>query len=81
MVGLVQAADLDKTVFTDPAGSRLIDASIEGLAIDEDKVNDLMMFRLAEYVGALMVHQRVKQVIDTHEFPHVVFRDPGDFVS
>lgn len=81
IVGLVRAADLSKTKFTDDNPSRLIDASIEALEIDPDKAHGLLMFRLAEYVGAVLVHEKVKQVIEAKKFPYIVFREPGDFVS
>lgn len=81
VVGLVRAADLSRTVFTDLKGSRLIDASIDSLAIDEDQVADFLMFRLAEYVGAVIVHERVKRAVEARRFPYVVFREPSDFIS
>jgi hypothetical protein len=81
LVGVVQAADLKKTIFNDPPGHRLIDASIAGLEIDPEKAGDLLMFRLAEYVGAVIVHERVKRAIETKGFPHIVFRETSDFIS
>ncbi len=81
LVGLVQAADLKATVFSDPQGSRLIDASIESLAIDPVKARGALMFRLAEYVGAVIVHEQVKRVIEAKRFPHVIFREPSEFIS
>jgi hypothetical protein len=81
ILGLVRAADLAKTKFRDPPGSRLIDASIETLAIDADKAMGLLIFRLAEYVGAKIVHERVKEFIEPMNFPYVQFNDPGDFTS
>lgn len=81
LLGIVRAADVEKTVFSDPSGSRLIDASIDSLAIDPLKAKGLLMFRLAEYVGAVIVHERVKRVIESKKFPHIVFREPSQFIS
>jgi hypothetical protein len=81
VVGLVSAADLTRTAFLPDNPSRLIDASIESLAVDPDKAKDLLLFRLAEYVGAVIVHERVKRFIEARAFPHVVFRDPGEFIG
>lgn len=81
LVGLVSAADLSATKFNDPLGIRLIDASIDGLEIDETKARGLLMFRLAEYVGAVIVHEHVRNVIERRKFRHIVFREPHEFVS
>ena len=81
VIGLVKAADLGRTVFSADNESRLVDASIEGLAIDRRKAKGLLMFRLAEYAGAVVVHEAVKRAIEKHNFPHVVFRDPEDLIS
>jgi hypothetical protein len=81
VIGMVQAADLSRTVFNDPSGSRLIDAGIENLAIDPKKTKDLLMFRLAEYVAAVIVHEKVKRAIEAKKFPYIVFREPSDFIS
>jgi hypothetical protein len=79
ILGLIRAADLSKTQFS--PGSRLIDASIESLAIDADKAMGILMFRLAENVSAVMVHERVKRVIEPMNFPYVQFTEPKNFWS
>jgi hypothetical protein len=81
IVGVVQAADLERTVFNDPPGTRLIDASIDTLAIRPDLPSNLLIFRLAEYLGAVIVHEQVKRVIEARNFPYIIFRDPGEFIS
>jgi hypothetical protein len=81
VVGLVSAADLSRTKFSPDNPSRLIDAGIESLAVDADKAKDLLLFRLAEYVGAVVVHEKVKRAIESRNFPHVVFQDPSEFIS
>ncbi len=80
VIGLVRAADLSKTVFR-PGSSDLIDASIDSLAIGPAKAQGLLMFRLAEYVSAVIVHERVKDAIEPLHLPYVQFNDPGNFVS
>jgi len=80
VLGLIRAADLSKTVFNDP-GSRLIDASIETLEIDPDKAMGILMFRLAENVSAVIVHERVKKFIEPMNFPYVQFNETKYFTS
>lgn len=81
ILGLIRAADLSKTVFNGPPGTRLIDASIESLVIDPDKAMGILMFRLAENVSAVMVHERVKRFIEPMNFPYVQFTEPKNFWS
>jgi len=81
ILGLVSAADLKKTAFAPDNESRLIDASIDSLAIDRAKAKGLLMFRLAEYTGAVIVHQQIRRAIEDAGFPHVVFTDPGGYLS
>jgi hypothetical protein len=79
ILGLIRAADLSKTQFN--PGTRLIDASIESLAIDADKAMGILMFRLAENVSAVVVHERVKRFIEPMNFPYVQFTEPKNFWS
>ena len=81
ILGLVRAADLKKTVFNGPPGTRLIDASIDSLAIDPDKAMGILMFRLAENVSAVIVHERVKRFIEPMNFPYVQFTEPRNWWS
>ena len=81
IVGLISAADLTQTQFSSSNPERLIDAGIESLTIDPSKPKGLLMFRLAEYVGAVIVHDKVKRAIEAKPFPHVVFREPSQFIS
>jgi hypothetical protein len=80
ILGLVRAADLSKTTFNEPS-SRLIDASIDSLEIDPNKAMGFLIFRLAEYVSAVIVHERVKKFIEPMNFPYVQFNEPSSFTS
>lgn len=77
ILGLVAAAVLAKTKFR--GDSRLLDASIETLEIDPDKATGLLMFRLAENVSTIIVHERVKELLEPMNFPYVQFREMKDF--
>lgn len=65
VIGVVQAADLSRTQFAPENTSRLLDASIEKLAVDPSKAHDLLLFRLAESLGTVVVHERVKKEVFT----------------
>lgn len=60
IIGLVAAADMknsDAMIHTAPA---LIDVQFDKLVLDPDKTNNLLIFRLAEAAGTIIVHERLK---------------------
>ncbi len=63
VLGLVAAADMKKSKF--PAGTEetLISMDFDSLAIDEAKTMGFLMFRLAENTSAVLVHERVKNMV------------------
>jgi len=81
VIGLVEAADLKATKFSPANPSRLIDASIDSLAIDPKKAKGLLLFRLAEYAGAVIVHASLKSALERANFPYLVFSEPKEFIS
>lgn len=62
VIGLVAAADLKKSKFT-AHGPPLVDVDFDSVAIDQAKARDLAMFRLAECVTAVVIHERVKRAL------------------
>lgn len=81
IIGLVAAADPAGTRYDPENASRLIDASIDSLKLDPRRIRGTLMFRLAEFSGAILVHAKVKAAIEAAGFPHMVFRHPAEFVS
>lgn len=81
IIGVVSAADLSRTRFSHDNPSRAIDASIESLGIDEKKAKGLLMFRLSEYVGAVIIHDRVKRSLEKKHFPYLEFQEPSEYKS
>jgi len=81
VIGLVSASDLSKTSFSSDNPSRFIDASIDSLSIDNNKARGALFFRLAEYVGAVIVHEKVKRIIEAKALPHVIFYEPNEYIS
>jgi hypothetical protein len=80
VIGLISAASKD-TFYSGDNKSRLLDASIEKLVIDPAAARGALLFRLAEYAGAIVVHRSIKEAIERLAFPHVHFGDPEDLVS
>lgn len=80
VIGVVAAADLGKSAYT-ASGAPLIDVSFDSLVIDEKRVGGLLLFRLAESLSAIIVHDRVKQHLLANGFDMLTFRDPAKYVS
>lgn len=60
--------------------SRLIDATMDKVSIDVKKTFGALMFRLAENLSTVIVHERVKRYIEQKEFPSIVFRMPSETI-
>lgn len=73
IIGVISATG-EGTAFT--GDSRLIDAGMDQVAIDANKTYGALMFRLAENVSTVVVHERVKRHIEKKGFPSIVFREP-----
>lgn len=65
VIGLVAAADLAKSKHSDPSGRGRIDMDFDGVCLSKEAPQDLMLFRLAECVSALVVHDSVKRFLET----------------
>jgi hypothetical protein len=81
IIGLVAAADLSKSKYHAPSGTPLIDTDFDSLAIDESKARGLLMFRLAESVNAIVVHESVRAHIEKHNIPHIDFVEPSQWIG
>jgi hypothetical protein len=75
IIGVIRAAG-EGTEFT--GESRLIDVSMDKLSLDAGKTFGALMFRLAENLSTVVVHERVKRYIEKKGFPSIVFREPEE---
>lgn len=73
VVGVVSAADLAASRMMGTTDSTLIDADFHRLAFRGDVPSDLLLFRLAESVNAIVVHERVKTAIEAAAIPGMTF--------
>jgi hypothetical protein len=63
IVGLVAAADLIESQ-TDPQGTEtLLSVDFQSLTVDPMKSRDALIFRLAENVSAVLVHERIRKFV------------------
>ncbi len=81
IIGLVACADLSASDYVALSGSALIDVDFDSLVIDAVRAHGLLMFRLAESVNGIVVHEKVKNHLERKGFPHLDFVRPEDWLS
>jgi hypothetical protein len=64
IVGRVAAAELAKSEINPEVPERLISMDFFSLSVDEAKTRGALMFRLAENLSAVLVHEHVKAQVD-----------------
>lgn len=72
IIGIVAAADLSKSKFRSFSNPPAIDTVFTDLKIDESKVKGLLMFRMAESVTDIVVHEKVKKGLEK-KYPSLEF--------
>ena len=60
VIGAIRAADMSKSVHDPSLEPHLIAVGFNGVTIDESKAAGALLFRLAENVTAIVIHDRVK---------------------
>jgi len=81
VVGLVAAADMTKSEWQSDDGIPIADVSFDELVLDETKARGALLFRLAENVNALLVHQRVRDHIEAAGISTVKFMAAQDWMQ
>ena len=80
LIGLVAAADLSASRYNAPEGP-LISVDFDSLVIDEAKTGGALMFRLAECVTCIVVHDSVRKVIEAAGIDTLDFLDPSTWIG
>lgn len=79
VVGLVACADMDASELMDTDDDpSLIDVDFASLVIDESKTGGARLFRLAEAVSAIIVHESVRDSIEGR-IPGMTFYGQGEW--
>jgi|GEM_PF-1344634 len=63
VLGLVAAADLEKSRADVSDGIAAIDVDFDELVLDEKKTGNIKMFRLAESTNAILVHESLRDML------------------
>jgi len=78
IIGLLEYADMDKSEYTDPTGTGAFAVAFRKLVIDTSRTQGLYIFRLAESVASVIVHEKIKKHLDSKNFKYLSFRPlPG----
>lgn len=80
LLGAVAAVDLANTVY-DPSTqvASMMTMSFDSLAVDEAKAKGHLMFRLAESLSTILVHESVKKALEDAQIPLIRFYEPEHF--
>lgn len=80
IVGVIAAADLAQSAHT-AHGVPLYDVDFDSLVIDENKTRGALMFRLAENVSGIVVHESVKDAVLKAGIEHLDFVPPRQWIG
>lgn len=82
IVGKVAATDLKKSDYETYHNEQpLADTTIHKLVLDESKIHNLLFFRLAEKLGTIIVHEKIKKHIEDAKIDTIRFIKPDEFAS
>ena len=77
---MVAAADLAASRYDAPEGP-LISVDFDSLAIDDAKTGGALMFRLAECVTCIIVHESVRNIVEAEGIDTLDFLDPKNWIG
>ncbi|MBN1961018.1 MAG: hypothetical protein JW841_08725 [Deltaproteobacteria bacterium] len=77
IVGRIDCIDPTSELQRDDDGSIEF---IDKLILDESKIHGALMFRLAEFLSIVIVHENVKQAVEAGGFTGINFYQPEDYV-
>lgn len=79
IVGLMAVADMEQSDATVHHNPPLLDVEFDNLVIDESKAKGILMFRLAEASGTIMVHENVRDCLIAKGFDKdISFFEPSE---
>lgn len=81
IIGKLAIADLVQSDFDESQPQRAITMSFDRLVLDPNKAHGLLMFRLAESVSGIVIHEKVRQQLLANEIEPLGFIKPEDWFS
>ena len=74
VVGKIAAADMNNSDYIDMGGVGMIAVGFKSLVIDTDKTHGALMFRLAESITDIIIHESVKMHLEKFDFKYLRYR-------
>ena len=71
VLGKIAAADMDNSKYIDMGGMGMIAVGFRDLVIDESKTMDALLFRLAESITDVVIHESVKEHLEKSGFKYL----------
>jgi hypothetical protein len=81
IVGKIAAADMGQSTITPSFGDLLMSAQVHKLVIDPAKTRGALMFRLAESLDGIVVHETIKTAVETAGIVGLGFIPPEKWSS
>lgn len=78
IIGAISVADMSKSKATVHPGGPVIDVDFDDLVVDDKKARGALIFRLAESVNAILVHERLRDHLIANGFRNLEFLEPSD---
>lgn len=80
LIGKVAATDLEQSEIVNYDNKLVADVGINKLVLDETKTNNLLMFRLAENLSTILIHESVKKAIENSGIDTLTFIEPENYM-
>jgi hypothetical protein len=81
VVGLVAAADFAESETDPESDERVLSVDFHSLTIDPQKARDALMFRLAENISAVLVHERVREHVEAKGITTLTWFEPEEWAG
>jgi hypothetical protein len=81
IVGCVAAADLAQSKMNPAVSEKLVSADFYSLAIDPAKARDMYLFRLAENISAVIVHERIRKAVEAGGITTLTWYRPEEWAG
>jgi hypothetical protein len=81
VLGLVGAADMQLSEYTEHPGGPVGDVDFDHLVIDPNKARGRLIFRLAESTNIIMIRESVRDHLLAKGFNDLEFYDPGKIAT
>jgi len=81
IVGLVAAADLADSETNPEVAEKVLSVDFHSLAIDPLKARDALMFRVAENISAVLVHERGKEFVERRGITTLTWYEPESWAG